>query len=139
MQERCVPSSLGQEDPMEEEMATHSSLENPLDTRDCWAPVRKELDMAEQLNSNNIPGHCPPARIAPRARYHTARVTPTPRAHGSYSSQPIRSLLPCLTCSFLWIKGSSHVPLSPSAPTTPGASPCGPLLLETVSNKLSLE
>ena len=29
--------SLGQEDPLEKEMATHSSMENPMDGRAWWA------------------------------------------------------------------------------------------------------
>ena len=50
MQETWV-SSLGQEDPLEKEMATHSSIlamGNPMDRRAWWAEVHgvaKELDM----------------------------------------------------------------------------------------------
>ena len=54
MQETWV-WSLGLEDPLEKEMATHSSIlawENPMD-RGAWQPpvhgVSKESDMTEQL------------------------------------------------------------------------------------------
>ena len=47
--------SLGQEDPPEEEMATHSSIlawRIPTDTGAWWATGgRTELDMAEQLST----------------------------------------------------------------------------------------
>ena len=52
MQEICVPS-LGWEDPLEEEMATHSSilaLQNPMNRGAWWAPVHgvnTELDTTE--------------------------------------------------------------------------------------------
>ena len=52
--------SLGQEDPLEKEMATHSSIlvwEIPL-TEDLWATVHgvvKESDVTQGLNNNNIP------------------------------------------------------------------------------------
>ena len=52
--------SLGQEDPLEEEMTTHSYsyLENPMDRR-AWKAtihgVAKELDMTEGLNNSSNP------------------------------------------------------------------------------------
>ena len=59
----CLPlpdQSLGQEDPLMEEMATHSSIlswKNPMD-RGAW-PVRvnevaKELDITSKLNNDKI-------------------------------------------------------------------------------------
>ena len=45
--------SLGQEDPLEEEMATHSSgksLVNPLDRGAWWATVHKVTKSQTQLN-----------------------------------------------------------------------------------------
>ena len=39
--------SLGREDPLEKEMATHSSIL-------AWEWGRKESDMTQQLNSNNL-------------------------------------------------------------------------------------
>ena len=46
--------SLGQEDPLEEEMATHSSiLAGIIPGRGAWqAPGQKELDMAEWLSKS---------------------------------------------------------------------------------------
>ena len=50
--------SLGQEDPLEEDIATHSSilaLKNPVDRGAWWATVHgvaKELDTTQQLNNN---------------------------------------------------------------------------------------
>ena len=45
--------SLGREDPLEEDMATHSSicLENPMDRRAWWATVHgvTESDMTEAI------------------------------------------------------------------------------------------
>ena len=55
MQETPV-RSLGQEDPLEKELATHSKyscLENPMERGAWWATihgVRKELDTAERLH-----------------------------------------------------------------------------------------
>ena len=45
---------LGQEDPLEKEMATHSSIQNPMD-RGAWQAIVslwgcKESDMAERLH-----------------------------------------------------------------------------------------
>jgi len=58
MQETWVPF-LGQEDPLEKEMATHSSIlawKNPMD-RGVWRAtvpgVAEELDTTERLNNNN--------------------------------------------------------------------------------------
>ena len=52
--------SLGQEDPLEKEMATHSSIlawKNPMD-RGAWQAtvhgVAKELDTIEGINNNNV-------------------------------------------------------------------------------------
>ena len=48
--------SLGGEDPLEQEMATHSSIlawKNPMDRGAWWAPVhggRKETGMTERLH-----------------------------------------------------------------------------------------
>ena len=44
-------SILGQEDPLEEEMATHSSicLENPMDRRTWWATVHRVTESQTQL------------------------------------------------------------------------------------------
>ena len=58
MQETWV-QSLGWEDPLEKEMATHSSLclGNPMDRRAWRATARgveKESDMTEQLNNNKL-------------------------------------------------------------------------------------
>ena len=47
---------LGREDPLEEDMATHSSVV-AMDRGAQWATghgVSKELDMTEQLSNNNI-------------------------------------------------------------------------------------
>jgi len=58
MQETQVPS-LGQEDPLEKEMATHFSIlawEVPMKWEACWATVHgvaKELDSTERLSNNN--------------------------------------------------------------------------------------
>ena len=50
--------SLGREDPLEEEMATHSSvLENPMDRRAWWAAVHgvtDELDTTERLSMHTL-------------------------------------------------------------------------------------
>ena len=50
---------MGQEDPLEKEMATHSSIpawKNPID-RGAWRAtvpgVAEELDTTERLNNNN--------------------------------------------------------------------------------------
>ena len=61
MQETQV-GSLGGEDPLEKEMATHSwvgtpCLENLMDRGPWWATVHgvlEELDMAERLNNNSF-------------------------------------------------------------------------------------
>ena len=51
--------SLGQEDPLEKEMATHSSIfawKNPMDKGTWWATVlevTKESDITYRLNNNN--------------------------------------------------------------------------------------
>ena len=51
IQELWVPS-LGWEDPLEEEMVTHSSMENPMDRGAWWAIVHKvtesQLSTAQQ-------------------------------------------------------------------------------------------
>ena len=58
MQEMQV-RSLGREDPLEEDTATHSIIlawRIPLDRGAWWATVhvvKKELNMASQLNNNN--------------------------------------------------------------------------------------
>ena len=51
--------SLGQEDPLEEEMATHTSIlawENPMDRGPFWATVQKvtELNMTEQEHNLHL-------------------------------------------------------------------------------------
>ena len=48
---------LGWEDPLEKEMATHSSLGNPMDREVWWATVRgaaKESDTALQLKQQHV-------------------------------------------------------------------------------------
>ena len=56
MQETRVPSSLGQEDPLEQEMATHASIlaqKVPWTEGPCsWSC--KELDVTEQLSTHFI-------------------------------------------------------------------------------------
>ena len=51
--------SLGWEDPLEEGMATHSSIlawRIPMDRRACWTTVRRvaESDMTEQLSTKAL-------------------------------------------------------------------------------------
>ena len=63
MRETCV-QSLGWEDPLEEDMATHSSILAwgvPMDRRAWWATVHRiaESDMSEQVSTSE---HSPYAR-----------------------------------------------------------------------------
>ena len=108
---------------------SYSSLENPMDTRVWWAAVhgltKSRTQLRDQTATTKHARPLSPALIAPRART-PVRVTPHPEPVGVAQASQSEACCPASLVPSWGAKAPAHVPLSPSAPTTPGASPVWP-------------
>ena len=132
--------SLGQEDPLEEEMATHSSifcLENPMDRGAWWATVCGVAKSWTQLSdctgthiklvqfSHSVMSDS----LAPHGLQHTRPPCPSPIPRVDSNSFPLsRSCHPTISSSV--VPFSSHLQSFPAS----GSSPSSELMSQLFSS-----